>query len=304
MPEQDAYKGPDFVIIGAMKCASTTLHEQLAQQPGFFMSTPKEPNFFSDVPVFERGFDWYESLFAGARPDQKRGESSTHYTKLPTHPDAAQRLHAYNPALKLVYIMRHPVERLMSHYAHEQGRRGVEVPIDQAVIDRPEMLDYGMYFFQLQPYFKLFGRENVLPLFLPYVKKYPDKTLRLVADFVGAPGEVSWRSDVRRRNISSDRYQLSSLGNWMVKNPWMTQLRRSLVPEELRDRIKQKLPLKERQIEGAPHLPLLEARFDEDLKLLGEALGVVLNCANFNEVTAQRHLPWKSVQSTPAEAIA
>ena len=46
---------PDFIVIGAMKSATTTLHEQLARQPGFFMSRPKEPNFFSDDENYGRG---------------------------------------------------------------------------------------------------------------------------------------------------------------------------------------------------------------------------------------------------------
>ena len=57
---------PDFMVIGAMKCATSTLHEQLARQPGLFMSTPKEPNFFSDDDVHARGMAWYEALFADA----------------------------------------------------------------------------------------------------------------------------------------------------------------------------------------------------------------------------------------------
>ena len=83
---------PDFIIIGAMKCATSTLHEQLALQPGFFMSTPKEPNFFSDDDCFARGLDWYRGLFAEAPEGSIRGESSTHYTKLPTHPRTVERL--------------------------------------------------------------------------------------------------------------------------------------------------------------------------------------------------------------------
>ncbi|HTO70120.1 MAG TPA: sulfotransferase, partial [Myxococcota bacterium] len=77
---------PDFAIIGAMKCGTSTLHEQLALRSGFFMSRPKEPNFFSDDDQYARGVGWYAGLFAGAAPGQLCGESSTHYTKLPTYP--------------------------------------------------------------------------------------------------------------------------------------------------------------------------------------------------------------------------
>ncbi len=77
---------PDFIIIGAMKSATTTLHGLLASQPGVFMSTPKEPCFFSDDEVWARGVGWYASLFEAAPAGALLGESSTHYTKLPTYP--------------------------------------------------------------------------------------------------------------------------------------------------------------------------------------------------------------------------
>jgi hypothetical protein len=54
---------PDFIIMGAMKSATSTLHTQLAMQPGIFMSTPKEPNYFSDDAEFSRGEQWYADLF-------------------------------------------------------------------------------------------------------------------------------------------------------------------------------------------------------------------------------------------------
>ena len=57
---------PDFVIIGAMKCGTSTLAAQLGAQDGVFMTTPKEPNFFSDDAVFAQGLPWYESLFEAA----------------------------------------------------------------------------------------------------------------------------------------------------------------------------------------------------------------------------------------------
>ena len=75
---------PDFLIIGAMKCGTSTLQAQLARQPGVFMSTPKEPNYFSDDEVHAQGQARYEGLFSGAAEGDLTGEASTHYTKLPT----------------------------------------------------------------------------------------------------------------------------------------------------------------------------------------------------------------------------
>ena len=88
----------------------------LARQPGIFMTTPKEPCFFSDDDVYARGLDWYRGLFAAAPTDAVCGESSTHYTKRPTHPHSAERIaRDLGPDVRFVYLMRHPIDRLVSH---------------------------------------------------------------------------------------------------------------------------------------------------------------------------------------------
>ncbi|MEM1409443.1 MAG: sulfotransferase, partial [Pseudomonadota bacterium] len=82
---------PDFCIIGAMKCGTTTLAYQLGAQEGVFITDPKEPNFFSDDDQYAKGIDWYTSLFSTAPRGAFLGEASTHYTKFPTYPVAAER---------------------------------------------------------------------------------------------------------------------------------------------------------------------------------------------------------------------
>ncbi len=110
---------PDFMVIGAMKCGTSALHEQLHAQPGVFMCTPKEPNFFSDDEIYARGIAWYSSLFDDAPAVAICGESSTHSTKLPDLPHAVGRIAEHCPGAKFVYVMRNPLDRLVSHYMHE-----------------------------------------------------------------------------------------------------------------------------------------------------------------------------------------
>ena len=112
-----------------MKSATTTLHEQLARQPGFFMSRPKEPNFFSDDGCTREAGDGIPRCSPTPAKADLRGESSTHYTKLPDYPHTIARMVHDLPRLKLIYVMRHPIERLMSHYVHEltTGRIKVDV---------------------------------------------------------------------------------------------------------------------------------------------------------------------------------
>ncbi|NET50413.1 MAG: sulfotransferase, partial [Merismopedia sp. SIO2A8] len=104
---------PNFIIIGAMKCATSTLHEQLALQPNIFMSELKEPNFFSNDEEYDKGLESYWPHFTGATPTDLCGESSTHYTKLPTYPLTIERLQRSVPEAKFIYVMRHPINRLV-----------------------------------------------------------------------------------------------------------------------------------------------------------------------------------------------
>ena len=128
---------PDFIVIGAMKSATTTLHEQLARQPGLFMSVPKEPNFFSDDDNYAQGLGWYSSLFRDAPAGALRGESSTHYTKLPTHPRTVDRMVQALPDVKLIYVMRHPIDRLISQYVHEIAVGRIGVGLNEAIAELP-----------------------------------------------------------------------------------------------------------------------------------------------------------------------
>ena len=125
---------PDFVIIGAMKCGTSTLQAQLSAQPGIFMCEPKEPNFFSDDEIWSRGVSWYESLFRDAQAGSLMGEASTHYTKLPHHPMTVDRMRRHLPDARLIYMVRDPFARMVSHYLHawSQGEAGAD--FDAAVI--------------------------------------------------------------------------------------------------------------------------------------------------------------------------
>ena len=134
---------PDFIIIGAMKCATSTLHAQLALQSGVMMSQPKEPCFFSDDDKYALGVGWYKSLYGSAEPNDLCGEASTHYTTLPTYPPTADRLHRHVPKAKLVYTMPHPVERLLPPYVPAWTERTIVAPIHVCSARDPPLLGYG-----------------------------------------------------------------------------------------------------------------------------------------------------------------
>lgn len=237
---------PDFVIIGAMKCGTSTLHAQLGLQPQFFMSEPKEPNFFSNDEIYAKGETWYRSLFADAPPGAIKGESSTHYTKLPTYPKTVERLAALIPQAKFIYVTRDPVERLISHYIHEWTQGVITCGIEEAIEKHPELIAYSRYGYQLAPWVERFGRERILHVEFERMTAAPDAELKRIAKFLGAEGAVSWRGDLEKQNVSAERIRTFPLKSLIVDNPVATALRRALVPRSLRDRVKAKLQMRDR----------------------------------------------------------
>lgn len=275
---------PDFVVIGAMKAATSTLHEQLAAQPGIFMSTPKEPNFFSDDAIYARGLGWYRSLFAEAPAGALKGESSTHYTKLPTHPLACDRLRRHLPRAKLIYVMRHPLDRLVSHYIHEWTQAVISEPIGPALDRHPELVGYGLYAMQLEPYLRAFGPASVLPVFGDRLRVDPRGELERACRFLGYGGVPRWSEAADGRNASSRRLRKSAWRDALVEAPVLSTIRRRLVPRGVRDRVKRLWTMERRPAIPADRIEGLKATFDADLARLGAWLGISLSCDTFGTV--------------------
>ncbi len=272
---------PDFVIIGAMKCGTSTLHAQLAAQPQFFMSEPKEPNFFSNDEIYAKGEGWYRGLFATAPAGAIKGESSTHYTKLPSYPKTVERLAALIPDANFIYIMRDPVERLISQYIHEWTEGLISCPIDEALEKHPDLIDYSRYGRQLQPFLDRFGKARMLPVFFERMTATPDAELKRIAAFLGAGGDVRWQAGLDPQNVSAERIRTFPLKSLIVDSPAATALRRALVPRSLRNRVKSSLQMRERPVLSADNVRMLTDRFDRDLATLSPIAGEALSCAAF-----------------------
>jgi hypothetical protein len=283
---------PDFIIIGAMKSATSTLHTQLAMQSGIFMSTPKEPNYFSDDNVYALGEKWYSSLFSAAEPNDLCGESSTHYTKLPDYALTIERMAKRLKSPKLIYVMRHPVDRLISHYIHQWSQNVIKCDINEAIEQFEELTAYSCYFRQLEPYIKQYGRENVLPIFTEAISKSPQQQLEYVADFIGYQGYVEWKYDISEQNVSGQRIRAFKGYSWIVESKLMTLLRRTFVPKKIRNKIKEGLSMQSRPEIDAEHLEKLITIFDEDLAALGASLGFKLSCSNYKSIVTRKNIRW------------
>ncbi|WP_227271824.1 sulfotransferase domain-containing protein [Roseobacter weihaiensis] len=260
---------PDFMIVGAMKCGTSTLQAQLAAQDGVFMTTPKEPNFFSDDAVYARGIDWYRALYDGAAPGVLTGEASTHYTKRPTYPDTLARMqHAAQtagaPLPRLLYMIRNPLDRAVSHYIHEwtEARMGQD-PV--AEFQRhPEIAAYSCYGMQIAPFIEAAGADQVFLTSLEQIKADPDAEFARIARFLGLGASAVWQHDMAAQNVSANRARRLPLQGLLLDNPVARTLRQTLVPKSLRTRIRARLTMQERPALPPTLIAGLQERFLED----------------------------------------
>lgn len=284
---------PDFVIIGAMKCGTSTLHEQLALRSGLHMSSPKEPNFFSDEDRYARGLDWYRDCFAGASPGQLCGESSTHYTKWPTLPRAPERLWRHVPEARLVYVMRDPLERIVSQYIHEWSRREVRGRFEEVLLQEERFTAYSSYARQLEPYLERFGSERILLVAFERMWAEPDAQLARICRFIGdpSPEPCRWTEALPAQNVSSRRLRRSPLREALLQVPLLRWLKDGL-PSAAREVLKRPWRMVERpEISDALHREL-EARIDPDLARLGGWLGRSLSCRDWRCEAQRAELDW------------
>lgn len=260
---------PDFIVIGAMKCGTTTLAAQLGAQDGFFMTDPKEPNYFSDDKVFVKGPDWYAALFAEAGPGDIKGEASTHYTKRPDFPRTLERMQAAAPKVKLVYMIRNPLDRLVSHYIHAWSEGLFDSALNATHLDRhPALIDYGRYGWQVAPYIEAYGRDTVLLTSLERLKRDETAELQRIAAHLGHDGPVTWHPELEHENVSSERVRRLPLHAFLIDHPLAARLRRTFVPKSFRQKVREARTMKDRPCLPRDLQAALEARFLADRQVL------------------------------------
>ncbi|WJW74447.1 sulfotransferase [Thiohalobacter sp. IOR34] len=176
---------PNLFILGAMKSGTSSLHAYLGRHPQIYMSEEKEPGYFLDEFTWHKGEDWYLSLFDAAGDVLYRGESSTHYTKLPRFGGASERLHEFAPEARLIYIMRDPVQRTISHYWHMVMSHDESRDMLQAVQENAQYRNVSYYAMQLRPYLERFPAEQIYTLTFEALIAAPEEELGKLFRWLG-----------------------------------------------------------------------------------------------------------------------
>jgi hypothetical protein len=151
---------PNLIVIGAAKCGTTSLYHYLKPHPEIWMSEEKELDFFTGN--WHRGVPWYERFFP--RPDPVRGEASPSYTQFPVYRGVPERMAGLVGDAKLLYVVRDPIERFVSHYTFDSAFGFWKRPFDETVaeLESGRLGVAGRYWLQLEQYLDHFRASQIL----------------------------------------------------------------------------------------------------------------------------------------------
>jgi sulfotransferase family protein len=241
-------KFPNFILIGAGKGGTSSFYYYLRQHPEIFMSDIKEPRFFfyndmsgaeavvkldPNEPDWGKYGNWrpvsrlddYMSLFAHMPAGVKAaGEASTAYLK---NPFCAERIAKFNPAMKIIAILREPVSRAFSHYLM-YVRLGYEKDSFSSVVDRElsgnksylpqgrQYLQQGYYADSISEYQRVFGKKNIKIYLNEELKNHPQELFYDAFHFLGV--DTSFRPDVREKfNVNENVSMRGTVQNFIYR---------------------------------------------------------------------------------------
>jgi hypothetical protein len=270
---------PNLLIIGAMKAGTTGLYMDVANHPQVFLGHDKEPHALcSDEVLTPEGLRRYEAIYEKAGLDQIRCDASTGYSKRPDFEGVAERAVQVLPAdFKVAYVVRHPIDRIISQHHHEHFEGRVGPSIDEEVRRHPRYVQYSRYSYQLQPWLEAVGRDRIRVIrFEDYVERRQD-AVRDVYRFLGLPDQVGAVEEERVYNKSRGKPVKNRFWNAIQHNTAYRRFVRPLAPPGVRLAIRRML-LAKATTDVAPPQPetvayLREALVD-DVGRLSETLGL------------------------------
>lgn len=173
------------MIVGAQKCGTSTLYDILNLHPKLEGSKEKEPGFFSANTKWKSQLAGYEKNFS-IRDGAKYFEASTNYTFYPhlSNKRIWDDIYEYNPDMKFIYIVRNPIDRIISSYMHGRQRGGIKREVNDNVINNTLCLDITRYYKQILPVVTKFGLDHVAIIDFDDLNKNRTNTINLLAKFL------------------------------------------------------------------------------------------------------------------------
>lgn len=198
---------PDFLVIGAAKAGTTSLHHYLRQHPALFLPQTKAINYFwTEAGEYGRAvpadLGAYERAFWGSPSGAILGEVSPHYL---CSAGAAAKIATDLPQVRLVVSLRDPAERAWSDYLHRTKILHEHRPFEAAVAPGARCFEWGLYHQPLRRFYDTFGRERIHVLLHDELLVDTPGTLRKLLTFLGADPDVPIDTSERHNRAAVPR---------------------------------------------------------------------------------------------------
>lgn len=227
---------PNLIVIGAMKCGTSSLHRYLNLHPAVSMSRVKELDFFIEARAWGRGVAWYAGQFDAAA--SVRGESSPNYTDAHAFLGVPARMACVVPDAKLIYIVRDPIQRLIAQHVHHLSM-GIEHRSFAEVCRKRSYIERSMYWFQIKKYLAYFEASQILVVETEDLLKNRRDTMHRVFEFVGVQPELCSSSLRKEYNKTARKRQKTRVGSRLERTafgrvidklpqPWRRYVRRGV----------------------------------------------------------------------------
>jgi hypothetical protein len=275
---------PNFLVIGAPKSGTTSLYEYLKQHPQVFLPDKKEPHFFSfegrtcgyNGPGQEHfmkkrvtTFGAYQDLYRDTGDAVAIGDASTSYIHIPA---AADRIKTYLPDVKMIAMLRHPVDRAFSHYLHH-FRNGGELLIsfEEAIAaegDRQaqgwspfwQYQDIGFYGRHLQRFFDVFDANNIRVYLFDDFIAHPETVTQDIFEFIGVDATLPAINTQTKHNVSylKTKPRSALLHKLLNQENWLKGLAAKMLPMNFRRQLRGALSRQNTQKLSQPYKPVLD----------------------------------------------
>lgn len=232
-------KLPDFLIIGAMKAGTTSLHDYLGKHPDIFTTNPKELHFFTSEIYNSKNIDWYKSFFVTNK--KVAGTTPQNYTKchIKEFSGVPERVYKHLPNIKLIYIVRNPIDRIASHYVEALSgayapKGGLNNYLED--LEKNHYVLTSKYYYQISQYLKYFSKDQILVVKSEDLLNNRLETLNEVFYFLGVNEIDNENLFNYERNTNTRKKLKTGFGKFLISKN--SKLLRKIFPRSIKKKLK------------------------------------------------------------------
>ena len=276
-----------------MKCATTTLHQDLSSHPEIFCGKKELNALLDDDPAKRYSQNYANPKSAPNDHPVVLGDVSTSYAMLPDNTGIAEKAHSIaGPNLKVIYLVREPISRTLSHHQHMMNdgtKKRMGADVNEAIRKHPSLISYSCYARQLEPWIEAFGLNQIMVVkFEDYVRGR-NKTLKDIFEFL-AVSKLEVEVDPEGANRGNDRRVAGSLIRKLYHTPLFQRVLQPLSPAFLKATIR-RVFLKKSEVRSiAPTAATIDFIHDSvraDVEKLHAILGWEQPAWDFSNVLAK-----------------